>query len=93
MSLVRIRSVDPLREYIVRLTLSDGAVRERDLASLVVGPIFSDIRGNTTRFREVLVQGGALRWRNGVNLSDPSAPGGRCLFTLSGSFTSEKHTE
>jgi hypothetical protein len=68
MSLVRIQSVEPVRGYIVKLTLSDGVICERDLGPLLVGLIFNDIRTDIARFREERVQDGTLVWPNGADL-------------------------
>ena len=68
MSLIRIRSVEPVRGYVVRLTLSDGTLCERDLSQLLKGPVFSKIRQSQTRFDEVRAEGGTLTWPNGADL-------------------------
>jgi hypothetical protein len=68
MKLVRIQDAAPLDGYRVRLTLTDGRVIERDLASYLNGPIFGGIRGNPERFRELRVEAGALAWPNGADL-------------------------
>jgi len=67
-SLIRIREVVPLESRRVRLTLTDGAVTERDLSSLLVGPVFEPIRNDPARFCEVRVAAGTLVWPNGADL-------------------------
>ena len=68
MSLVRIQEVKPVEDYRVRLKLSDGRIVERDLAPLLTGPVFDDIRSSPARFQEVQVEGGTLVWPNGADL-------------------------
>ena len=68
MRLVRIREAQPLAGYRVQLTLTDGRVVERDLAPLLVGPVFDEIRRDRARFREMRVEGGTLVWPNGADL-------------------------
>ncbi len=68
MKLVRIREARPLEGYRVQLTLTDGRVIERDLGPMMVGAVFSEIRRDPERFREVRVESGALAWPNGADL-------------------------
>jgi hypothetical protein len=42
--LIRIRDVVPLEGFRVRLILTNGEVVERDLSSLLFGPVFEAIR-------------------------------------------------
>jgi hypothetical protein len=68
MKLVRIREAKPLDGYRVQLTLTDGRVVERDLESLLVGPVFIEIRNDVARFRQMRVEGGTLVWPTGADL-------------------------
>lgn len=68
MSLLRIRKVIPLEGFRLRLTLTDGSVVERDVADLLVGPIFDSIRRDPVRFREVRAEAGSVTWPNGADL-------------------------
>ena len=68
MKLVRIRVAKPLDKQRVQLTLTDGRVIERDLASMLVGSVFEDIRNDPARFAEMRVEGGTLVWPNGADL-------------------------
>ena len=68
MKLVRIRAAKLLGNHHVQLTLTDGRVVERDLAPMLVGPVFSEIRNDEVRFREFRVEGGTLVWPNGADL-------------------------
>ena len=68
MSLLRIRSVVPLEGFRLRLTLTDNTVIDRDVSSLLVGPVFDPIRQDMARFREARVEGGTVLWPNGADL-------------------------
>ena len=68
MKLVRIREAKPLDGRRVQLTLTDCRVIERDLGPLLVGPVFSEIRSDPDRFREMRVEEGTLVWPNGADL-------------------------
>ena len=66
--MVRIKEAKPLAGYRVQLTLTDGRVVDRDLAPLLVGPVFDEIRHDLARFREMFVEGGTLVWPGGADL-------------------------
>jgi hypothetical protein len=68
MKLVRIREAEPLDDYRVRLTRTDGRAIDRDLRDLLAGPIFDEIRSNEARFREMRVENGTITWPNGAEL-------------------------
>lgn len=68
MKLVRIREAKVLGDHRVELTLTDGRVIERDLGSMLVGPVFDVIRNDQARFREMFVEGGTLVWPTGADL-------------------------
>src|ERR1043166_1934054 len=68
MKLVRIREVKALDGHRVQLTLTDGRLIERDLGPMLAGPVFSEIRNDPARFREMRVDGGTLVWPNGADL-------------------------
>lgn len=68
MGLIRILAARPLGGYAVELTLTNGDVVKRDLAPLLQGPVFAEIRSNETRFRELRVEGGTLVWPSGADL-------------------------
>jgi hypothetical protein len=68
MSLVRIREAKPMGGHRVQLTLTDGRVIERDLLPMLAGPVFSAIRSNEARFREMRVEEGTLVWPDGADL-------------------------
>jgi hypothetical protein len=68
MSLTRITGVVPLKPFRLRLTLSDGRVVERDVAALLAGPVFDDVRGDGAVFAAVRVEAGTVVWPNGADL-------------------------
>ena len=68
MGLIRIHDALPLEGFRVRLILTNGEVVERDLSSLLFGPVFEPIRQDPARFGEVRVDAGALVWPNGADL-------------------------
>jgi len=68
MGLVRISGVTPLDGFHVRLALTDGAVIERDVEPLLVGPVFEAIRDNPDVFRAATVACGTVVWPNGADL-------------------------
>jgi hypothetical protein len=68
MRLVRIREAKPLDDYRVQLTLTDDRVVERDLAPMLVGPVFEEILNDRARFREMRVEAGTLVWPGGADL-------------------------
>jgi len=68
---VRIRDVEPLHGYILRLDFSDGSSREVDLEPELWGPMFEPLR-DPDEFRKVTVDPelGTIVWPNGADL-DP----------------------
>ena len=68
----RIRTVEPLGGFILRLGFDDGAVREIDLEGELWGPVFEPLLHNPQLFRQVRVddQLGTIVWPNGADL-DP----------------------
>jgi hypothetical protein len=68
MALLRIREVQALELFRLRLTLTDGSVIERDVSRLLVGPVFERIRSDPAVFAQVRVEGGTVVWRNGADL-------------------------
>ncbi len=69
---VRIRAVEPLKDFQVRLEFTDGTTKEIDLQRYLHGPIFEPIRTDPQRFRSVKVDPrmGTLAWDNGADI-DP----------------------
>lgn len=69
---VRIRTVELLEGFRVRLEFSDRTTREIDLEPYLHGPIFAPLRNDSQMFRSVRVdsQMGTLVWDNGADI-DP----------------------
>ena len=70
--LVRIRSVEVLNNYWVRLGFTDGTQKEINLEPYLHGPIFEPIRNDPSIFRSVKVDQrmGTIVWDNGADI-DP----------------------
>jgi hypothetical protein len=69
---VRIRSVEPLDGFVVRLSFADGTTREIDLEGELWGPVFEPLRADRELFRQVRVDEelGTIVWPNGADM-DP----------------------
>ena len=68
--LVRVKSVEPLEKFRVRITFQNGVKKEIDLEKFLRGEIFEPIRKNLEVFRSVKVIGGTIGWENGADI-DP----------------------
>ncbi len=68
--LVRVRAVEPLENFRVRLTFQNGVTKEIDLEPFLRGEIFTPIRNDPTVFRSVKVVGSTIGWDNGADI-DP----------------------
>ena len=68
--LVRVRVVELLEGFRVRLTFEDGTRKQVDLEPYLRGPIFEPIRNDPTMFRSMKVQDGTIVWDNGADI-DP----------------------
>lgn len=70
--MVRIRGVETLGGFRVRLSLTDGSTREVDLQPFLNGPIFDPVRSDAAYFRSVRVDEelGTIVWPNGADI-DP----------------------
>jgi hypothetical protein len=68
---VRIRTVQPLEGFVLRLGFDDGTEREIDLAAELWGPVFEPLR-DPQLFRQVRVdeEPGTIVWPNGADM-DP----------------------
>jgi len=69
---VRIRTVEPLDDFKVRLEFTDNTKKEIDLAPYLHGPIFEPIRNDPQMFRSMSVDPrmGTIVWDNGADI-DP----------------------
>lgn len=70
--LIRIASVKPLEDFVVRLEFTDGTQREIDLEPFLRGKVFENLRQDINAFREVRVDErmGTIVWENGADI-DP----------------------
>jgi hypothetical protein len=68
----RIRTVEPLEGFVLRVGFDDGTVREIDLEAELWGPVFEPLRHEPQLFRQVRVDEvlGTIVWPNGADL-DP----------------------
>jgi hypothetical protein len=70
--MVRIRGVETLGGFRVRLSLTDGTIREVDLGPYLNGPVFEPLRADPALFQGVRVDPelGTIVWPNGADI-DP----------------------
>lgn len=70
--IVRVTSVAPVRDFVLRLGFSDGAEGELDLEPILWGPVFEPLLKDPALFRKVRVdpQLGTIVWPNDADL-DP----------------------
>jgi len=70
--LVRIRSVECVNDFVVRLTFTDETSGNVDLARFMTGRMFQALRDDPALFRQVYVdtESGTIAWPNGADL-DP----------------------
>lgn len=68
----RIRGVQPLENFVVRLEFTDGTVRDVDLEPFLHGPVFEPVHSDAEFFRSVRVdeRAGTIVWPNGADI-DP----------------------
>jgi hypothetical protein len=65
---LRIRGVEPLEGFRLRLRLTNDAVIERDVSVLMRGRIFQELLQEPAKFRDVRAEGGTVVWGNGADL-------------------------
>lgn len=68
--LVRVKTVEPLEKFIVRVTFKNGVQKEIDLDKYLRGEIFDAVRNDQEMFRSVKVVGSTIGWDNGADI-DP----------------------
>ena len=68
--LVRVQAVEPLENFVVRITFKNGVQKEIDLEKYLRGEIFEPIRKDSKIFRSIKVVGGTIGWDNGADI-DP----------------------
>jgi hypothetical protein len=67
--MLEIQSVEPVADRTVRLTLTDGAVVERDLRDLLRGPLLGRLAADDRLFRLVSVDYGTLVWPGDIDIA------------------------
>ena len=68
---IRVQSMEPLTEWVVRVVFTNGERRDIDLTSYIAdGPMFEPVRNNPAFFRSAYVEGGTIAWPNGADI-DP----------------------
>ncbi len=68
MGFLRIHEAAPLHGFRLRLMLTDGSTIERDVSTLMVGPVFGPLRGHRALFTQARVEGGTVVWPHGADL-------------------------
>lgn len=70
--MTRVSAVEPLHDFVVRLSFTDGTVREVNLEPFIWGPVFEPHRSDPAFFRRVSVDpiSGTIAWPNDTDL-DP----------------------
>lgn len=88
--MMRVTSVQPLHDFVLRLGFSDGTVRELDLEPILWGPVFEPLLSDPELFRQVKVDGelGTIVWPNEADL-DPDVLYARATGTYQESNRSE----
>lgn len=69
---VRILAVEPIHDFVVRLSFDDGEERDLDLELELWGPVFAPLRQSSELFRRVRVDEelGTIVWPSGADM-DP----------------------
>ena len=90
MKLIRIKSVKPLRDFVVSIKFTDGISREIDLEPFLRGKVFESLRNNPDIFRAMKVDErmGTIVWENGADI-DPDV----LYYGLKPAWAEEKELE
>ncbi len=74
----RIRSVEPLEGFVLRVGFDDGVTREVSLEAELWGPVFEPLRQDPRLFRQVRVDQELVTvgWPNGADLDPDVLHGG-----------------
>ena len=68
--LVLVTAIEPLEGFVLRLSFSDGVIRDVDVGEFLRGPVFEPLRSDPEFFRQVRVESGTIVWPNGADI-DP----------------------
>ena len=70
MALVRIKAVEPLEGWSVRLVFTDGSEKTIDLSPYLKGPVFEPLLDNRELFLQISVDEelGTIVWPNGADI-------------------------
>ena len=70
MALVRIKAVEPLEGWSVRLVFTDGSEKTVDLSPYLKGPVFEPLLDNRELFLQISVDEelGTIVWPNGADI-------------------------
>lgn len=68
--MLRIATVQPLEDYSVSLTLTDGSTRVVDLLPRLKGAMYQPLRDDPALFRAIRVEHGTIVWPTGQDI-DP----------------------
>jgi hypothetical protein len=84
--MLRIRGVEVVGGFRVRLTLTDGSTRAIDLGPYLNGPVFEPLRTDSNLFRAVRVDEelGTIVWPNGADIDPDVLIHGRTPVSLEG---------
>jgi hypothetical protein len=74
----RVRTVEPLEGFVLRLGFDDGTAREIDFEEELWGPVFEPLRHDPGLFRQVRVDEelGTIVWPNGADMDPDVLHGG-----------------
>jgi hypothetical protein len=67
-TMVRISAVEPLDEFNLRVTLTDGRIIDGDVRSLLKGKHFEPILQDSRLFKQVEAVDGSIQWPIGADL-------------------------
>lgn len=70
-AMLRIRTVEPLEDYWLRLGLTNGTVVDRNVRDLLHGAVFEPLRTDYGAFRRARVRWGTVVWPGQLDL-DPN---------------------
>lgn len=69
-NLVHVTEAKPLHDLVLRVSFSDGTIRDVDVKEFLEGPVFEPLLRDPELFRQVRVESGTVTWPNGADI-DP----------------------